>query len=61
MFEASKFACTTVNYYLSIHDNQSSKNKNITSTMVPKNQNSKPDPTPQMTKVVTPSTKSKSS
>ena len=61
MFEASKFACTTVNYYRSIHDTQGTKNKNsTTSTMVPKIQNSKPDPTPDMIKKATPSPKSKS-
>ena len=52
MFEASKFACTTVEFYRSINNTtQRSKDENITSTMVQENHNAKPETTtPHMTK-----------
>ena len=63
MFEASKFSCTTVEFYRSINNTtQRSKDENITSTMVQENHNAKPGTTkPHMTKIATPNPKSNSS
>ena len=64
MFEASKFACTTVEFYRSIHNTttQRSKDENITSTMIQEIHNAKPETTtPHMTKKATPNPKSKPS
>ena len=61
MFEASKFACTTVEFYRSIHNTttQRSKDENITSTMIQEIHNAKPETTtPHMTKKATPNPKS---
>ena len=63
MFEASKFACTTVEFYRSINNTtQRSKDENITSTMIQEIHNAKPETTtPHMTKIATPNPKSNSS
>ena len=63
MFEASKFACTTVKFYRSIHNTtQRSKDENIPSTMIQEIHNAKPETTtPHMTKKATPNPKSNSS
>ena len=64
MFEESKFACTTVEFYRSIHNTttQRSKDENIPSTMIQEIHNAKPETTTaHMTKKATPNPKSNSS